>query len=163
MNLLEEVDNSGNVLARYTQGASVDEQLSELRSNTTSYYEADGLASITSLSNGAGVLASTYTYDSFGKLTASTGTVTNPFRFTGRPGAVCMHLVLGIRSRCSVDVGRLRDDETEELATRRQILSLHGELPSHQCGFRRCYRCQSNQFFQNRSELKNQRAQRLAK
>jgi RHS repeat-associated protein len=84
MNLLEEVDNSGNVLARYTQGASVDEELSELRANTTSYYDADGLGSITSLSNGAGALANTYTYDSFGKLTASTGTLTNPLQFTGR-------------------------------------------------------------------------------
>ena len=83
-NLLEEVDNNGNVLARYTVTRSPDEQLSELRSGTTSYYEADGLDSNTSLSNGAGALVQTYTYDSFGKLTASTGTLTNPFQFTGR-------------------------------------------------------------------------------
>jgi RHS repeat-associated protein len=31
-----------------------------------------------------GALANTYTYESFGKLSASTGTVTNPFRYTGR-------------------------------------------------------------------------------
>jgi RHS repeat-associated protein len=84
MNLLEELDSSGNVFARYTQGASVDEELSELRASTTSYYQADGLGSITSLSNGTGALANTYTSDSFGKLTASTGTLTNPFQFTGR-------------------------------------------------------------------------------
>jgi RHS repeat-associated protein len=84
MNLLEEVDQSGNVLARYTQGSSVDEELSELRASTTSYYEADGLNSITSLSSAAGVLANTYTYDSFGNRTASTGTLTNPFQYTGR-------------------------------------------------------------------------------
>ncbi|HVO79155.1 MAG TPA: RHS repeat-associated core domain-containing protein [Terriglobales bacterium] len=83
-NLLEEVDNSGNVLGRYTQTTSLDESLSEIRSGTTSYYEADGLGSITSLSNGSGALANTYSSDSFGNLTASTGTVTNPFRFTGR-------------------------------------------------------------------------------
>jgi RHS repeat-associated protein len=40
--------------------------------------------SVTSLSNSSGALANTYTYDSFGKLTASTGTVTNPYRYTGR-------------------------------------------------------------------------------
>src|SRR5258708_337937 len=84
LNLLEEVDQSGNVLARYTQGASVDEELSELRASTTSCYQADGLGSITSLSNGTGALANTYAYDSFGKLTASTGTLTNPLQFTGR-------------------------------------------------------------------------------
>ncbi|MBZ5723347.1 MAG: RHS repeat-associated core domain-containing protein, partial [Acidobacteriia bacterium] len=83
-NLLEEVDQNGNVLARYTQGAGVDEPLTELRSGTTSYYEQDGLNSVTSLSNSAGALANTYTYDSFGKLTAVTGAVTNPIRYTGR-------------------------------------------------------------------------------
>ncbi len=82
--LLEEFDAAGNVVARYTHGQFLDEQLSELRSSTTSYYEADGLDSITSLSNVSGGLANTYSYDSFGSLTASTGTVTNPLRYTGR-------------------------------------------------------------------------------
>ena len=63
---------------------SPDEQLSELRSGTASYYEADGVDSNTSLSNSAGALANTYTYDLFGKLTASSGTVTNPFQLAGR-------------------------------------------------------------------------------
>lgn len=81
---LEEVDTTGNVLARYTQGQGIDEPLAEVRSGTTSYYEADGLGSITSLSNSSGALANTYTYDSFGNLTASTGTLTNPLRYTSR-------------------------------------------------------------------------------
>jgi|ERR1700733_137252 len=38
MNLLEELDNSGNVLARYTQDLPVDEPLAEFRSNTTNDY-----------------------------------------------------------------------------------------------------------------------------
>jgi RHS repeat-associated protein len=84
MNLIEELDTSGNVLARYTQSGLIDEPLAMLRSATTSYYQADGLGSSTSLSSAAGALASTYTYDSYGKLTASTGAVTNPFRYTGR-------------------------------------------------------------------------------
>jgi len=83
-NLLEQVDNSGNVLARYSGGPWIDETLSQLQSAASSYYEQDGLGSVTSLSNAAGALANTYTYDSFGKLTASTGTLTNPFQFTGR-------------------------------------------------------------------------------
>jgi len=41
------MDNSGNVLTRYTQSRNVDEPLSEVRSGTTSYYEQDGLAAIT--------------------------------------------------------------------------------------------------------------------
>lgn len=83
-NLLEEVDQSGNLLARYTQGPLIDEPLSQLRSGTTSYYQADAIGTVTSLSDPAGALAKTYTYDSYGKLTASTGTLTNPFQFTGR-------------------------------------------------------------------------------
>jgi RHS repeat-associated protein len=83
-NPVETIDQNGNVLARYTQGRGVDEPLSELFSSTTSYYDSDGLGSITSLSNSAGVVANTYTYDSFGKLTALTGTLANPIRYTGR-------------------------------------------------------------------------------
>ncbi len=55
-----------------------------LRSATTSYYEVDGLGSITSLSNTAGALAQTYTFDSFGKQTASSGSLTNPFHYAAR-------------------------------------------------------------------------------
>jgi RHS repeat-associated protein len=83
-NLLEEADQSGNVLARYTQTEKIDEQLAELHSGGTSYYEADGLGSVTSLSSSAGAVANTYTYDSFGNLTNFTGTLSNPFRYTGR-------------------------------------------------------------------------------
>src|SRR5438445_11267512 len=55
-----------------------------LRGGTAWYYEQDGLDSVTSLSNGAGALAQTYTFDSFGNQTASSGSLTNPFRFAGR-------------------------------------------------------------------------------
>jgi len=83
-NSIEEVDNGGSVLARYTQGPGIDQPLAELRSATASYYEQDALSSVTSLSNLGGGVANTYAYDSFGKLIASTGTVTNPFQYTGR-------------------------------------------------------------------------------
>jgi RHS repeat-associated protein len=83
-NSMEEVDHAGNVLARYTQGTNADEPLAELRSSSTSYYEADGLGSITSLSSSSGTTAATYAYDSFGQLTASTGSIVNPFQYTAR-------------------------------------------------------------------------------
>jgi RHS repeat-associated protein len=83
-NLIEETNASGAVVARYSHGSKVDEPLVMLRSGATSYYQADGLGSITALSNAAGALAQTYTYDSFGKLTASSGSLTNPFQYTGR-------------------------------------------------------------------------------
>ena len=82
--LLEEMDSAGNVLARYTQGTRIDQPLAELRSGNTGFYEQEALGSVSSLSNGAGSLTNTYSYDSFGNLTASTGTLANPFQFTGR-------------------------------------------------------------------------------
>ena len=62
----------------------VDEPLAMLRSSATSYYQADGLGSVTSLSDTAGSLAQTYTLDSFGRQTASSGSIVNPFQYTGR-------------------------------------------------------------------------------
>lgn len=82
--MVEEVNSTGAAVARYSDGTNVDETLAELRSGTTSYYQADGLGSVTSLSNAAGAIANNYTYDSFGNLVASTGTILNSFRYTGR-------------------------------------------------------------------------------
>src|SRR5580700_340078 len=83
-NLIEETNAAGGVVARYEQTQNIDEPLAILRSSTTSYFHADGLGSVTSLSNAAGSIAGTYTYDSFGKLTASTGSLVNPFQYTAR-------------------------------------------------------------------------------
>jgi uncharacterized protein RhaS with RHS repeats len=83
-NLVEETNSAGAVVARYAQTQRIDEPLAMLRSSATSYYHADGLGSITSLSGGAGSLAQTYTFDSFGKQTASSGSLTNPFQYAAR-------------------------------------------------------------------------------
>lgn len=83
-NVVEELGGGGNLLAHYTQGDGIDEPLAMTGAGGTYFYQADGLASITSLTDGSGQLAASFVYDSFGKLTASTGTVTNPFQYTGR-------------------------------------------------------------------------------
>ena len=85
VNVLEEVDSNGNELARYDQSDLIDEPLSEFRAGTASYYQQDGVGSVSSLSNSSGALANTYTYDSFGRVTASTGTVINRFQYVPRP------------------------------------------------------------------------------
>src|SRR5437016_12614698 len=69
-NLVEETNSSGAAVARYSQAQNIDEPLAMLRSGATSYYHADGLGSVTSLSSSSGAIANTYIYDSFGKLTA---------------------------------------------------------------------------------------------
>jgi RHS repeat-associated protein len=54
------------------------------RGGSTYFYQSDGLGSVTSLSSSLGTVAASYTYDSFGNLTAQSGSATNPYQFTGR-------------------------------------------------------------------------------
>jgi RHS repeat-associated protein len=84
VNLVETVNASGGVVARYAEGPSFDELLAMLRGTSTDYYETDGLGSVTSLTDTTGALAQTYTYDSFGNTTNSSGSLTNFFRYTAR-------------------------------------------------------------------------------
>jgi RHS repeat-associated protein len=83
-NSVQDVNASGNTVARYAQGLGIDQPLAMLRGGASSFYQADGLGSITGLGDGSGNVATTYKYDLFGKLSASTGTLVNPFQYTGR-------------------------------------------------------------------------------
>jgi YD repeat-containing protein len=55
--LIETVNATGGVVARYTQGQNIDEPLAMQRGTITDYYEADGLGSITSLTDPTGAVA----------------------------------------------------------------------------------------------------------
>ena len=81
---VEEADQNGNLLAKYARTTDTDEPLAEYRSGVTNYYEQEWLGTVSSLSNSAGTLMNTYTYDSFGKITNSSGTIQNPLRYAGR-------------------------------------------------------------------------------
>jgi RHS repeat-associated protein len=85
-NITEELGPNGSLASgeRYTYGPGVDEPLVGQRQPKIFFYEADGLGSVTSLTDPTGAIAATYTYDSFGFMTASTGSATNWFRYTGR-------------------------------------------------------------------------------
>ncbi len=83
-NLIETMNSTGSIVARYTFTQNIDEPLAMQRSGSTSYYQADALGSVTSLTSSTGSVANTYTYDSFGKVTNSTGSLRNPFFFAGR-------------------------------------------------------------------------------
>ena len=80
---IEETNSSGGVVARYSQSLSTDEPLVMLRSGTADFYDADGLGSVTSLSDVGGTLVQTYLYNSFGA-TSGAGGITNPFQYTSR-------------------------------------------------------------------------------
>ena len=84
-NLVEETNTAGTAVARYVQTTdSVDEPLAMLRGGSASYYHADGLGSVTSLSTSSGSIAQSYTFDSFGNLTAASGSLANPFQYSAR-------------------------------------------------------------------------------
>jgi RHS repeat-associated protein len=82
-NIVAEVGASGAVTASYTQGAGVDEPLAMQRGGNVYYYNADGLGSVTSLTNNVGQTISTYLYHAFGSTTATEG-IFNPYRYTAR-------------------------------------------------------------------------------
>ena len=83
-NIVEETDAAGTAQARLAMGLNIDEPLAQLRSGTIHFYSADGLGSITLLTDTAGATAATYRYDTFGNLAASSGSIVNPFRYTAR-------------------------------------------------------------------------------
>jgi RHS repeat-associated protein len=82
-NIILEYDQTGHITAKYTHGPNIDEPLAVQQGANTYYYHADGLGSITSLSNASGNIVQTYSYDSFGNMTA-TGSIRQPFTYTAR-------------------------------------------------------------------------------
>ncbi|HET9285558.1 MAG TPA: IPT/TIG domain-containing protein [Candidatus Angelobacter sp.] len=83
-NIVEETDPAGTVLATYAQGEQMDEPLAQMRAGTIGYYEADGLGTITSITDSGGALANSYVYSAFGQTTTLTAAFENPFQYTGR-------------------------------------------------------------------------------
>jgi RHS repeat-associated protein len=90
--VLEERDGTGQLLARYTYGAGIDEPLTLERNGQTYYYHRDALGSVTELSDSSGDIVERYEYDVYGAVTIYDGgwithTVSaagNPYLFTGR-------------------------------------------------------------------------------
>ncbi|HEV2233469.1 MAG TPA: RHS repeat-associated core domain-containing protein [Terriglobia bacterium] len=115
-NVIENLDLTGKVVARYTQGLGIDEPLEVFGSGASSYYEADGLGSITSLTSASGAVANTYNYDSFGNQTASTGSVSNRFYFTARENVAKTGLLYYRARYYDPSVGRFLNEDPAELS-----------------------------------------------
>ncbi|HEY1525710.1 MAG TPA: RHS repeat-associated core domain-containing protein [Candidatus Angelobacter sp.] len=82
--LIQESDSAGNLVSRYIHAPGPDSPVAAYRGSASEFYQADGLGSITSLTNTSGVVNQTYVYDSFGNTSSTTGTFVQPFRYTGR-------------------------------------------------------------------------------
>ncbi|HXC79179.1 MAG TPA: fibronectin type III domain-containing protein [Candidatus Acidoferrum sp.] len=58
--------------------------LEQVSGSTVYYYQQDQLGSTRALTDATGTVAASYTYDAFGNITAQTGTISNPFLFSGQ-------------------------------------------------------------------------------
>jgi len=76
-------DDSGTTTTWYTHGAGTDEHLALERGGSFYYYHADGLGSVTTITDQQGSVVQSYEYDSFGMVKASTG-FRNSYTYTGR-------------------------------------------------------------------------------
>ena len=110
-NIIEETDSTGNAVARYAQGLNIDEPMATLRASATHFYNADGLGSITSLTDSSGATSATYRYDTFGNLAASTGSVVNPFRYTSREWDSEVSLYFHRARYYSPEIGRFLSED----------------------------------------------------
>jgi RHS repeat-associated protein len=75
--------NTTTTTTAYTHGPGIDEPLSLARNGQKYYYHADGLGSITSMTDSTQAVVNRYSYDSFGVVKRAE-TVCNDFTYTGR-------------------------------------------------------------------------------
>ncbi len=74
------------VLANILSGLSIDEFLTrtDVAAGTTSSLLTDHVGSVLALADSVGTIQTEYTYEPFGRVTATGASNTNPFQFTGR-------------------------------------------------------------------------------
>lgn len=83
--ILLELDGFNKITARYTHGPGIDEPLVMEKGGASFFYHADGLASITEITNQAGNVVQAYTYSSFGKIESQLDpNFVQPYTFTAR-------------------------------------------------------------------------------
>ncbi|MCK4658684.1 MAG: tandem-95 repeat protein [Phycisphaerae bacterium] len=74
------VDSAATLTVRYVHG---DDLIAQTRGPNTHHYHYDGQMSTRQLTWADGTQADTYTYDAFGNLLASSGTIDNSYHYTG--------------------------------------------------------------------------------
>ena len=76
--------SSGQQTTKYVHGPGIDEPLSMTNATDTYYYHADGLGSITAMTDTTGKIVQAYEYDSFGNLHDNMNAIKQPYTYTGR-------------------------------------------------------------------------------
>ena len=76
-------DGSGHLVADYAYGLGLVSQTTPLG---TDYYQFDAIGSTAGLTNSAGSMVNSYSYDPFGGTLAANVSIANPFQFVGQWG-----------------------------------------------------------------------------
>jgi RHS repeat-associated protein len=84
LNLLMILDEAKQPLAHFVHGPGIDDPLAMLADGQTHYYLPDHLGSIAALSDASGQIVTRYSYDPFGRWSATGRQTPNPFAFTAR-------------------------------------------------------------------------------
>ncbi len=84
--VLAETDEGGNVTAYYVYGIGLLSRITT--SGTQSFYHYNNRGDAIALTDDAGNMTDKYAYDEYGKLMASEGTTSNPFKYVGRYGVM---------------------------------------------------------------------------
>ncbi|MDH4188518.1 MAG: hypothetical protein OEV08_16145, partial [Nitrospira sp.] len=82
--ILLEYDGANVLQARYTHGPGIDEPIAVTKGGATFFYHQDALGTVTDLTDSAGATAKSYSYDAYGNLVESPGTLEQPYTYTGR-------------------------------------------------------------------------------
>jgi RHS repeat-associated protein len=82
--ILLEYDGANVLQARYTHGPGIDEPIAVTKGGSTFFYHQDGLGTVTDLTDSTGATAKSYSYDAYGTIVDQTGTVEQPYTYTGR-------------------------------------------------------------------------------
>ena len=84
LNRVAELDDAGNILARWVYGPRLDQPLLMVRGNDVYSYVQDGRGDVIALLDAAGRIVNRYEYDDFGELLLAQEVVENPLTFAGR-------------------------------------------------------------------------------
>ncbi|HQY57678.1 MAG: RHS repeat-associated core domain-containing protein [Nitrospira sp.] len=82
--ILLEYDGSNVLQSRYTHGPTADEPIAVTNGGNTFFYHADGVGTVTELTDSVGVVAKAYVYDSYGTILEATGSLDQSYGYTGR-------------------------------------------------------------------------------
>jgi RHS repeat-associated protein len=83
--ILLELNGANTIVARYSHGPGIDEPLIMEKNGQSFYYHADGLGSVTEITNQSGAVVQRYAYSSFGKIESQLDpNFVQPYTFTAR-------------------------------------------------------------------------------